>query len=59
MRLSLLCCGLLAPELRPDVQVEEALYSFCKGATAEYTEKAKARKYNIANMQELKSTPAI
>ena len=54
VHLSLLCCGLLAPELRPDVQVEDALYSFCKGATAEYTEKAKALKYNIANNKELR-----
>ena len=35
-------------------QVEEALYSFCKGITAEYTEKAKALKFNLSNNKELR-----
>ena len=38
----------------PVTQVEEALYSFCKGITAEYTEKAKALKFNLSNNKELR-----
>ncbi len=37
-----------------NLQVEEALYSLCKGTTLEYTEKAKTLKFNLRNNQELR-----
>ena len=54
MRAILCCCCLPAPKPMPGAQVEEALYSYCKGTDAAYTEKAKALKYNIANNKELR-----
>jgi len=37
-----------------NLQIEEALYSLCKGITPEYTEKAKALKFNLAKNKELR-----
>ena len=36
------------------LQIEEALYSVCRGCTTEYSEKVKTLKFNIANNKELR-----